>query len=293
MINFIKDFFSIFNSVFSQGESFVIMLCSIVPALSLITYILYSDRQSKEPPNNVLICLLSGFLTIGISLFLQNQVSNSGLLFLSDFLAPLIEEFSKIGIFILFIFDNKDYDDIFDAIVYMSLIALSFAFFENIAYSLNEISFETGVSLAIIRDFVTIPLHIVCGVVSGYFLALGTFSKKQTMKFLNIILALLVSTAIHFAFNTSITLINDIQNNTLSSFFILLLVATLISLMIAVIKENIKLNKAFMKNNISQKLYSYVMNKKEFENSTTKLNKIKRHKLLTKKINIKKKKNKI
>ena len=78
-----------------------------------------------------------------------------------------IEELSKIAIFFLFIFDNKHYDDIYDGVVYMTLIALSFAGLENIMYAFSENTVSESISLALMRDFTPIPLPVICGVVIG------------------------------------------------------------------------------------------------------------------------------
>ena len=186
--------FDLFNSDYFLYERFLVFLFALVPAILLVVFVLYTDRKSKEPAKNIILCLLSGFLTIALAQYLENLVmpyfSNNIVL---TYIWAFLEEVSKAAIFFLFVFDNKYYDDIYDGLVYMALIALSFAGLENIMYAFSESTVASSISLALMRDFTTIPLHVICGIVIGYFLSLSYFSKTKKKKYVNIVLALLVS----------------------------------------------------------------------------------------------------
>lgn len=272
MINFNIDF-NLFNNYYYFYERIFILLASLVPTIFLICYVLYTDRKSKEPVKNIVICLLSGFVTIAVSGYLENFVrpfiANQALLI---FIWALIEEVTKLSIFYFFISDNRHFDDLYDGLVYMTLIALSFAGLENIMYAFSENTISESISLALMRDITTVPLHVVCGIVIGHFMALGGFSKKSDKKILNYTLALFLPAFIHGLFNNLMNLLASIHINTTSSLLIIfvkftpLLIVMIILFLIAIkyTKKIIQLNKVFMTDGIYEEKYSYLLTKEEY-----------------------------
>lgn len=265
--------FDLFNSDYFLYERFLVFLFALVPAILLVVFVLYTDRKSKEPAKNIILCLLSGFLTIALAQYLENLVmpyfSNNVVL---TYIWAFLEEVSKAAIFFLFVFDNKYYDDIYDGLVYMALIALSFAGLENIMYAFSESTVASSISLALMRDFTTIPLHVICGIVIGYFLSLSYFSKTKKKKYVNIVLALLVSSFIHGTFNNLMTLLSTINVSDNDSvkmmlFVMLPLLIIMVVLFIVAIKfinKSVKLNDIFVNNLEYDDKYAYLMTSKEF-----------------------------
>ena len=265
--------FDLFNSDYFLYERFLVFLFALVPAILLVVFVLYTDRKSKEPAKNIILCLLSGFLTIALAQYLENLVmpyfSNNVVL---TYIWAFLEEVSKAAIFFLFVFDNKYYDDIYDGLVYMALIALSFAGLENIMYAFSESTVANSISLALMRDFTTIPLHVICGIVIGYFLSLSYFSKTKKKKYVNIVLALLVSSFIHGTFNNLMTLLSTINVSDNDSvkmmlFIMLPLLIIMVVLFIVAIKfinKSVKLNDIFVNNLEYDDKYAYLMTSKEF-----------------------------
>ena len=265
--------FDLFNSDYFLYERFLVFLFALVPAILLVVFVLYTDRKSKEPAKNIILCLLSGFLTIALAQYLENLVmpyfSNNVVL---TYIWAFLEEVSKAAIFFLFVFDNKYYDDIYDGLVYMALIALSFAGLENIMYAFSESTVASSISLALMRDFTTIPLHVICGIVIGYFLSLSYFSKTKKNKYVNIVLALLVSSFIHGTFNNLMTLLSTINISDNDSvkmmlFVMLPLLIIMVVLFIVAIKfinKSVKLNDIFVNNLEYDDKYAYLMTSKEF-----------------------------
>ena len=275
MINFSFNF-DLFNSEYFFYERLVILLFSLVPTLCLIYFTLYSDKKSKEPNKNIIICLLSGILTISLAQFFERLVmpyfSNSAVL---TFIWATIEELSKISIFYLFLFDNKYYDDIYDGVVYMMLIALSFAGLENIMYAFSESTVSDSISLALMRDFTTIPLHVICGIVIGYFLSLGNFSKDKSKKRKNYVLAIIIPSIIHGTYNNLMSVLGSLNvdyNNPIMVLLLLVIPLTLIMIAlfyiaIKFLKNTYKLNKVFINNGKFDKKYEYLMNYDEYLDS--------------------------
>ena len=125
------------------------------------------------------------------------------------------------------------------------------------------------------RDFTTIPLHVICGVVIGYFLSLGNFSKDKNKRIKNFILAVVMSTIIHGTFNYSMTLISGFTGAN-SSFGHILLFQTLPLILIMCIlfyvaikfsRKTLMLNKTFANNETFNDKYKYLMNYNEYVRS--------------------------
>lgn len=278
MINF-KFEFNLFNDSYYFYERLLVLAASLIPTIILACFILYTDKKNKEPIKNIIICLLSGILTTALASYLEGVaakfITNEVLL---TYVWALIEELSKIAIFFMFIFDNKYYDEIYDSIVYMTLIALSFAGVENIMYAFSESTVSNSIGLALMRDFTTIPLHVICGVIIAYYLSLGNFSKNKNKKVKNFFLAGLIAALVHGTFNLLMTIISSLSSGNktfLGVFFfqtlpLLLIMIGLFYLAIKFSKRTLKLNEIFLSNGTYDKKYDYLMNYDEFANSYSK-----------------------
>lgn len=268
--------FDLFNNYYYFYERLVVLAFSLIPTLILVGFVLYSDRKNKEPVRNIAICLLSGILSVALSGYLEQLVmpyiANNTIL---TYVFAFIEEISKMAIFFLFVFDNKYYDDIYDGLVYMMLIALSFAGLENVMYAFSESTIQESISLSIMRDITTIPLHVICGIIIGYFLSLSSFSKDKKKKYVNVLVALLLSGALHGTFNSLMNLLGNLNINYNNSVQVILFEALpLILIMIALfivavkfIKKNIKLNEVYMENKEYDAKHKYLMTYDEYMNS--------------------------
>ena len=282
MIN-ISFNFDLFNNYYYFYERLIVLLVSLVPTLFLVGFVLYTDRKSKEPLKNIIICLLSGILTVALAGYLEQLImpyfSNNVIL---TYVWAFIEEISKMAIFFLFIFDNKHYDDIYDGVVYMTLIALSFAGLENIMYAFSESTISNSISLALMRDFTTMPLHVVCGIVIGFFVSIGNFSKDKNKKYINFILAILLASIIHGTYNNLMALLGGLKINYANTLQVLLLEAIplimiMVILFIIAIKFSNKavfLNKTYMKNEKYEQKYNYLMTYDEYVESNVRKQRI-------------------
>ena len=274
--------FNLFNNEYFIYERLIVLVASLIPSILLLIIALYTDRKSKEPMKNILICLGSGILTIALSKYLEELVmpyiSNNIILI---YIWAFIEELSKLLIFVLFIFDNKYYDEIYDGIVYMALIALSFAGLENIMYAFSESTVIDSISLALMRDFTTVPLHIFCGIVIGHFMSLANFSKEKNIKIKNMILAIFISSLIHGTFNLSMNFFSIIdQTNPIVTLLFILMPMLLIIFIIfygsyKITDKNLDLNYIYMNNKEYEEKYNYLMNKKEYLDSSLRRKQIK------------------
>ena len=276
--------FDLFNNYYYFYERLLVLLFSLVPSILLVIFVLYTDRKSKEPTKNIVICLLSGTLTVALASYLEQLVmpyfSSNVVL---TYVWAMIEEICKLSVFFLFIFDNKHYDDIYDGIVYMALIALSFAGLENIMYAFSESTVSNGISLALMRDFTTIPLHVICGIVIGYFASLGNFSKNTNKKYINFTLAVLIPSIIHGTFNLLMTILGNISvdySNAIVILFtqaipLILIMIALFIIAIYITKQSVDLNNIYISNGKYDDKHDYLMNHDEYMNSDEKRRRIK------------------
>ena len=152
-MNLLYDFSNLLQRV-DPSKLIIVLLLTILPSVLLFSLILYSDRKSKEPLLLILICIFSGAFTICFSLIIDklllkynlvigNQISSiQGYNLFRIFIFASVEEICKLLVLILFLYRNKNYDDIFDGFVYASIIALSFSLVETILYVLKEKTFS-------------------------------------------------------------------------------------------------------------------------------------------------------
>lgn len=257
----------------------LILILSLVPSIVMLFLILYSDRKSREPLILILICLFSGIFTICLSLLLGQiilpslNVISTGLFDSTSFnlfrilILAMIEEYSKLFVLYIFISHNSSFDDIYDGFVYSAIIALSFAAMETLVYVFNEQTLNEMSSLAVLRDFTTIPLHLVCGIIMGYYVAIEKFSKNKVYKVRKIAKSLLIPTFIHTIYNSFFSFFILLFKD--SQYFLIIMIIFVLSIysigIIYIIKTR-KLNDIFIKSDNYPKKYNYLMNRKEYIN---------------------------
>ena len=186
----------------------ILIFLSILPVYLVGRYI-YNKDSVKEPKRLLVKLFMGGigafFVTIVSTLFLAlffpsllSEEMNMDLvsLFFHVFLGiALVEEFSK-WIFVYKIgFNNKEFDQVYDMIVYAVFVSLGFACFENIFYVL-----ENGMSTAIIRGLLAVPGHACDGVFMGYYLSLAKLSSihgNDSLRKRNMFFSVLVPVLLH------------------------------------------------------------------------------------------------
>ncbi len=186
----------------------ILFIISALPVVLLGIYIYKKDRN-KEPLKLLIKLFLGGILSCFLVLFLSGilgsifpiltaETSELNLLELIIRVVigiALIEEICKWFFVYFFSYNSKEFDEIYDMIIYSTFVALGFAFFENLLYV-----FQGGISTGIVRAILAVPGHAWDGVFMGYYLGIAKQSsinnnKKLTKK--NIILSILVPTILH------------------------------------------------------------------------------------------------
>lgn len=174
------------------------VVLAIIPSIIIGILIYKADKVEKEPKKEIIKAFLLGCLSIVLTLVISYILKlseielNSNhiieLLIYSFIDVALIEEFSKWIISLLFLRTNKNYNYIFDSIVYTVFIALGFATIENILYAIDN-----DIVVILIRAITTVPAHVFFATSLGYYIS----KYKEKPKFTTLILSLIVPTLLH------------------------------------------------------------------------------------------------
>ena len=131
-------------------------------------------------------------------------------------------------------------------------------------YVFKEITFQNMTYLAITRLFTSIPLHIVCGIVMGYYIALEKFSKNKKYKVLELFKSISMPILIHACYNITLTYISTyIKNENLTKIILITFVIIIYSFGYIYIKKNLELNEKFIKNKKYPEKYKFLMHKRD------------------------------
>lgn len=169
---------------------------AILPVIILMIFIYRQDKYQKEPIKSLAKAFIGGMLAIPLDILIVTGIDSAlagtaitNTVFFSAFLeAGIPEELCKFLIFMIFIWNDKNFDEYFDGIVYASFIGLGFACIENIEYV-----FSFGFSTGVVRALISVPGHFLFGVVLGYFLSMAKFhsEKRGTYILTGLLLAML------------------------------------------------------------------------------------------------------
>lgn len=191
------------------------LLC-VFPSLILLFYIYIEDKIEKEPIYLLMFLFVGGIISCVISLFLYQKI-NSYMYFLNLpysnmsifqiifkvlIVIAAIEEIMKWLINYSITWKNKNFNYMYDPIVYCTFVSLGFATLENILYG---IVYNTdGLLPIIMRGLMSVPSHAVFGVFMGYYIGIAknaiAYGKiKQSHKYR--ILSIVVPILLHFIYN--------------------------------------------------------------------------------------------
>ncbi|MBA7516214.1 Protease PrsW [subsurface metagenome] len=159
-----------------------LLIIALAPVIIIAFYVYYRDKYEKEPVRLLLKALGVGCLitipVVFIERFIASQMpslSHTGEAFYNAFLvAGFTEELFKYLAFIIFIWNNKNFNEKFDGIIYAVFISIGFAGIENILYVFNH-----GEQTGYMRMIISVPAHALFGVTMGYYLGLAKFYKKN------------------------------------------------------------------------------------------------------------------
>ena len=185
---------------------FTLILLAIAPGAALIVFILLHDRYDKEPFRLLLKVFVFGMLavvpTILVELGLQYINFFSGIIGIAIqafIIVGLTEEFFKRLVVTKSVLYKSEFNEMLDGIVYCAIASLGFASIENIFYVINYAA--TDPTVWITRAFLSVPTHMLLGIIMGYYLSqyrFGTDPDKTRSAYRK---ALLIPAVLHGAFD--------------------------------------------------------------------------------------------
>ena len=131
-------------------------------------------------------------------------------------------------------------------------------------YVFREQTFADMTSLAILRNFTSIPLHLVCGITMGHFVSLQKFSKTNKRKLLYLLLSLFIPTLIHTIYNVFFSVVLMDATSIVTLIIVILFVLSIYFIGVLFILKTNKLNNIFINNGYYDKRHSFLMRKNDF-----------------------------
>lgn len=193
-------------------KDLIIILAAVLPALVIVGYIVFRDKNRREPVSQVwkgvrygvgsaLLALVFGapFSVLAEMVPVLDYTETFwGALYGSFFMAAVPEELAKLLMLYLLLRKNPYFDERMDGIVYAVAVGMGFAGFENILYLFeNE---EIWGTIGAIRALFSVPGHFCFAVFMGYYYSLAHFDKKNHQE-LNLFLMLAVPIVLHGVFD--------------------------------------------------------------------------------------------
>ncbi len=196
-----------------------LLFCAVLPVI-LLCYYIYKKDRNKEPVSLLMKLFFLGFFSaipvVIIELVLDYMFSIEGsqsflvIFIYTFFTVSLVEEGFKWIITKNIGYRNKEFDEVYDIIVYSVFVSLGFACIENILYVLSN-----GFMNAVMRGLLSIPGHACYAVVMGYFLAqakLSSSHKKKATTNYYLILSILCPSIVHTLYDALILYSAEIES---------------------------------------------------------------------------------
>ena len=190
----------------------ILLFISVLPSVVLGYYIYKKDKIEPEPAGLLAKLFIFGALTIIPGIILELILvgvlepigisEDSGLLGLFLYFligVGLVEEGCKWFVLKATTWNNKEFDHIFDALVYAVFASLGFATIENILYV-----FQNGLYTGLLRAVLSVPRHAFFGVYMGYYYGIAKQCQMNNNTRLykdNLIKSIMIPTLIHGLFD--------------------------------------------------------------------------------------------
>ncbi len=230
--------------------NYLIITLSILPIVLIAIY--YYKKDTLKEPKKLLRKLffsgmLSGVLVIIISyitiLFFPTYASienaNMFKIFIYSFIfVALIEEVCKWLMIYKISYHHRDFDQLYDIILYSVLVGLGFACLENLLYTTSS----NNIWVAVFRGITAIPAHACFQTFMGYYLTLAKFKKDKQKKYKN--LSLIIPVLLHGTYDFLLLSGNIVLVCSFFIFIVFLFIITIIKVkkIINIDKNNLNLD---------------------------------------------------
>lgn len=183
----------------------MLIVLGILPAVVIIMYILRFDSYNQEPRGLLAVLFVSGmiicvpvyFAEVYLDRVVYNAFGATGILYTAIrvlFCVALVEEGFKFLAARIVAYWHRDFDEMYDGMIYCVMVGMGFAAVENVLYVLGN-----GVGVAIARAITSVPVHAVFGLLMGYYMSLSKFDPYK--RGLYAVLSLAAPVALHAAYD--------------------------------------------------------------------------------------------
>jgi len=162
----------------------IYLFLALFPIALFFSVVYVSDIHEPEPLKYLIITFLLGVLITPAVLYIGDILKaytgasvDSPPLLLFVYAMGIVactEEGLKFLMLRLYSYPHDEFDEPYDGIMYAVSISLGFAAVENILYTFNQ-----GVHTAVWRMITAIPLHVICGVIMGYYAGKAKFTVSR------------------------------------------------------------------------------------------------------------------
>lgn len=176
-----------------------IIMAAFAPGLALLSFFYLKERFDHEPISMVLRMFLFGALLVFPIMVLQYTFSEAMQVtpILQAYLnSALLEEFFKWFILFFVAYHLVEFDQHYDGIIYSVAVSLGFATVENLLYL-----YIHGVHEAFMRALLPVSSHALFGVIMGYYLGKGKFTKDLKKRKILLMYSLLTPIFLHGTYN--------------------------------------------------------------------------------------------
>lgn len=206
---------------------------AVIPTIVLCYFVYKKDILEKEPIDLLIKLFSLGIASTIPAAFLEeiamifidtNDTSYINIFIMSFFCIALIEEGYKALFTYLLSWKDKNFNHIYDGIVYSVFTSLGFATLENILYVL---SYGTGVGL--LRAIVSVPGHAFFGVAMGYYMGFAKYNEKKNERAQltkNLALSIIMPIIFHGLFDFLLLIGNSVM---ILVFFVFVLILYILS----------------------------------------------------------------
>ncbi len=184
-----------------------LFILAITPSIALGLGIYLVDRYDREPILLLVKIFSLGALTVIPVFILQRILLSINIrhdllktIFTSFIIAGMTEEYFKREIVLRWAFNNPNFNERLDGIVYSSFSALGFATIENIMYIMFRAS-NDNYHIGILRGILSVPAHILFAITMGYYLSLAKYCEDDRLKAGFLYKSLLIPVVFHGIFN--------------------------------------------------------------------------------------------
>jgi RsiW-degrading membrane proteinase PrsW (M82 family) len=193
-------------------------ILGLAPMVAYTLLLWLFDRYEKEPWGLLVAAFVWGFIPSAIiALFSQIVLSiptaaifggNAFSLHLVEagLIAPVTEEAIKgAGVLLLLLIFRREFDSVFDGILYGGLVGFGFAAIENVLYFLDSGSVGGVIALAFLRAFIFGLNHAFYTSLTGIGLALARYQRNPALRLALAALGFLAAVLAHSLHNFGAT----------------------------------------------------------------------------------------